>query len=363
VSVAAFCPVAKAGLLDGLLGLPSSGKVAKYEFSLKEDFPVTSIAWSPDGRYIADSSTQRGSVNVWSVQERRIVQRFTFDTFLPYFHSLAFSPDGRYLAFCDGSSKLRIYDASNWEIRQLLGEARQGFCLGRVAFSDDSALLAVDGNEFTLLSTSSWGKQKIVDPKWHLGRQLHVFAFLRGSHDLLLGGSARYEKSDVPESAPTGGGGVFWILRESDSLPSKRVNVYFPMPITHYNSNVYSIAVSPDGKLVATGAATGDGPKGGVITDAIRFFYANNLNIVGKSLDQAHVGRQGAIEFTPDSRYLVVVHDGGDSRRVSLIDASDFRLIEFVLAGGQVYDISVDPTGGRFAAGAGSEIDVWNIQK
>jgi WD40 repeat protein len=59
---------AQAGSILGLLS-SHSGKLAKYEFTLNDSFPVTSVAWSPDGRYIASSSSQDNRIHICDVQD------------------------------------------------------------------------------------------------------------------------------------------------------------------------------------------------------------------------------------------------------------------------------------------------------
>lgn len=49
----------------------TSGQFAKLEFRLRESFHPTSIAWSPDGRYIATGSTDSREIHIWEVSRRR----------------------------------------------------------------------------------------------------------------------------------------------------------------------------------------------------------------------------------------------------------------------------------------------------
>jgi WD40 repeat protein len=68
---------ADAGVLDILLGSGgTSGKLAKFQFGLKDDMAVTSLAWSPDGRYIAVSSNQNYSIYIWDLLKRAVRKKF-----------------------------------------------------------------------------------------------------------------------------------------------------------------------------------------------------------------------------------------------------------------------------------------------
>ncbi len=360
VSAAVFCPVAKAGLLDGLLGLPSSGKVAKYDFSLKEDFPVTSIAWSPDGRYIADSSSHSSSINIWSVREKRVVQHFRFDGANPYFHALTFSPDSKWLAFCDGTATLRVYNTLDWSPAHIQDKP-DGFCRTRVAFSDDAALLALDGKDLVVLDTKSWGIKKVIDHGWHEEKSVDIFVFSPKTHDLIIGGGDRFP--DYPGQRNPPSGGALWALSQDENLPSIRISVYIPNKSSHFNSHVEALAISPNGKLLTTGARTGSGSPGYIISDAIRILDLSTHAVLASPLDGVFSAEQSAIDFSNDGRYIFVGEMGLKSSKIVLIDVSNFNVVDTIAAGASVYDVVSNPLGAGFAAAIGNRIVFWKFIK
>lgn len=99
----------------GIFGFgATSGHLAKLEFQLKERFEPTSVAWSPNGRYIATGSTADRRIDIWDVAQQKIVRVLLQKYPSAFFHEITWSPNGRYLAFCDAPGVLRLYRTSDW---------------------------------------------------------------------------------------------------------------------------------------------------------------------------------------------------------------------------------------------------------
>jgi WD40 repeat protein len=357
---AAFSESANASWLSGVrnavAGAPDSGKRAKYEFTLNEEFNVTSIAWSFDGQYIADSSTQRSEVNIWSVGERRIVQHLHFEGANPEFHSLAFSPNKKWLAFCDGASKLSVYAVRDWTLEYT--HAGEGFCHGRVAFSSDSTLLAVHGLGLRVINTENWSEKKSVDSNWMKGKATDLIAFLPKTHDLIIAGGEYIR--DYSGQVKTSYCGVLWILAEGELIPGRRIPVYPPDPYTHYNSTVMSIATSPDGKQITTGANTGAGPDvQHTISAAVRIVDIATGRIVGRPLDGLVKGEQTGMTYSSDGHFIIVGDADPQSPALDVISVPNLLHIDRIGQGDPARDVASDPLSSRFAVAEGSRIVVF----
>jgi WD40 repeat protein len=132
------------GIADTLLrGGAGDGKIAKYHYSLHDDMFVTSVAWSPDGKYIAATSSQTGAIHLWDVAKRKLVANIRRDT-LGAFGELTWSPDGRFLPVCGAFGRLRIYSAPTLSEVHTILQPNKLSC-EKTAFSSDGSRLAALG--------------------------------------------------------------------------------------------------------------------------------------------------------------------------------------------------------------------------
>src|SRR5947207_3869087 len=97
---------------------------------------VTSVAFSPDGQYLAGGS-KTGLVKVWRLANGTLVSSFAHTQRVK---GLAFSPDGLWLASGSDDGTARLYRTSDWGLaRTLTGHTNNILSL---AFSPNSAIVA-----------------------------------------------------------------------------------------------------------------------------------------------------------------------------------------------------------------------------
>jgi WD40 repeat protein len=113
--------------------------------------PVSSLAFSPDGRTLASGGFRDGTVLVWDLATRK--PRYTFTGHDWTVACLAYSPDGKLLASGDGMPGASVTDEASirlWDLRQgqLLREFFGHFaCVNGLTFSPDGAALASTGRD------------------------------------------------------------------------------------------------------------------------------------------------------------------------------------------------------------------------
>jgi WD40 repeat protein len=123
---------------------------------------VTSVAFSPDGRYLASASDDQ-TVKVWDAQTGQEIR--TLNGHTGEVQSVAFSPDGRRLASAYSWDGVRVWDAqTGQEIRTLKGQ----MCMVRsVAFSPDGRYLASASDHKTVKVWDAQTGQEIRTLKGH----------------------------------------------------------------------------------------------------------------------------------------------------------------------------------------------------
>jgi serine/threonine protein kinase/sugar lactone lactonase YvrE len=223
---------------------------------------VESVAFSPDGRWLASGSWDN-TIKLWDVASGQNIRTLTDHTY--FVTSVAFSPDGRWLASGSSDQTIKLWDvASGQSLRTLTGHASSVL---EVAFSPDGRWLASGNYDKTV---------KLWDVA--TGREVRT-----------LTGHTR-EVTNVVFS-PDGR----WLASGSDDITIKLWDVATGQNIrtvTGHTSEVNSVAFSPDGRWLASGSSD---------TTIKLWDVASGQNI--RTLTD-HTSIVNDVAFSPDGRWL-----------------------------------------------------------
>jgi WD40 repeat protein len=191
--------------------------------------PGECLTFSPDGKHLAAGNVDPYSIRIWNVasgKQKHAIQKHTWTV-----HDLQFTPDGRKLISASAEKSIRWWDVETGrEVRCL--EANDQ--VTSIALSPDGTLLATKGRRDEILLWNALTGDKL--PSLRIGEfNVHRVAFGLGKRLLIM---TEYHYPNV----------LLWHIaqdRQSCLLPSDEV-VSDPQ-----------IAVSPDGKLLATSAEKG----------------------------------------------------------------------------------------------------------
>jgi serine/threonine protein kinase len=229
---------------------------------------VYSLAYSPDGRYLASGSKDR-TIKIWEVATGKQLRTLTGHSHSV--NSVVYSPDGRYLASGSGDNTIKIWKvatkiwkvATGKELRTLTGHSSG---LSSVAYSPDGRYLASASSDKTI---------KI----WEVatGKQLRTLTGHSHSvNSVVYSPDGRYLASGSEDKNIK-----IWEVATGKALRT----------LTGHSYLVWSVAYSPDGRYLASGSY-----------QTIKIWEV----ATGKELRTltGHSGWVNSVVYSPDGRYL-----------------------------------------------------------
>jgi WD40 repeat protein len=338
---------------DGQRAASSSGSIVKVWnvatgselFTLTgHALPVRAVSYSPDGRRIVTGSLD-ATATVWDAATGRAIRTLTGHA--SGVIAAGFSPDGRRIATGSHDSTARI-----WEVRSgqalftLKGHTE---AVTSVAFSPDGHRLFTGSDDRTV---KEWGIGTSGEALTFPGYTDGVSLLRRRAERA----GSRQRRAYIPHDVPQGrrvlftgdgqrvvtvsGGNTaaIWVWGQTRST---RVT------LTGHTSQIQAVAVSRDGRRIATG-----GPDRSVrVWDA---FTGRRLLLL-----KGRTGKVHAVAFSPDGRWLVI---GSDRYAALVCDAGTGRE-RLQLRGhrGPVLAAAFSPDGRQLVTGSTDDtIRLWD---
>ena len=289
--------------------------------------PVYAVAFSPDGKLLV-SGVSDNTVQLWDPVAQRELSPLTGHK--DWVKSVAFSPDGKLLASASADKTVKLWNVdSRHQIKTLMHRT----WVQTVRFSADGQTLAsgsYDGKirTWSVDTTSRWSGIRINEN------------FTVEGHRGAVSSIAFSPNADTLASGSYDGTVKLWAVRDEPEIRH----------LNGHSHSVYAVAFSPDGKMLASGSSD----------NSVKFWDVSTGQAVA-TLE--HIGYVEALSFSPDGKMLATgltsVSDNVNLWNV----ASRTKLASLKGHTDGVTSVAFSPAGTMLATGSrDSTVLIWNLR-
>ena len=306
------------------------------------DGSVTSVAFSPDGKYVV-SGSEDSTARVWEVNTGTEVARMTHSYSV---HTVAFGPDGRYVVSGSQDGTVRVWEVnSGTEVAHMIHDG-----------TTTSVTFGPDGKY--VISSKNFGSVQI----WQMaiGEEATHIIYDDSFASVALSPDGNYVVSGGCDDWNANGYCIQGTVRLWEATSGKEVT-----HITH-DSPVNGVAFSPDSKYVVWGGCEKQDATSGTNPDCIQGTV--RLWEVATGEELIHITPDDwvyEVAFSPDGKYLVSgsiygtvqiwTIDTGQEQSHMTHDGT-VRSVAFSPDGKYVVSGSVDNTARLWKASTGTEV-------
>ena len=283
---------------------------------------VLAVAWSPDGKTIAVSASQSVSLLNAGTLEESFQWKLGATT-----GALAFSPDGQMLATGSRDGQVRIWDVSSRDLIQSIQAHKKG--VNSVAFHPLGKVLASGGNDS-------------VARLWDIDSGERLAQMIGGTYA-------------VPSLAFTQQGNNLAIVN-GNVIRLREVATGRFVQTIRAKEGIYSLAVSPDESLIASGGVTGAVESWDIVSGEARNSYLDR-----SASPRALPGLIWCVTFNPDGSLLAAA--GSDTLIRIWETQTGELLVTFPGHNDSVTSLSFRPDGRVLASGSlDGTLRLWGIR-
>jgi len=306
---------------------------------------VTSVAFSPDGNLLASGGDDQ-TIELWNLTASTPISTVLSGP-NSVITAVAFSPDSATLVSGSADGTIWLWDV---KAQPPLGRSLQGHtqAVMGLAFSSDGVTIASS----SCVDRSIYAPANCLAPEirlWKMvGRQLRPLGGLYFSGE---GDVTSLAFSPDGKTLASGIGIHGWDTPETGALTLWDIASQQPLsPTLSISQYVWSVAYSPDGKIVATS---------GNQDSMIRLWDVAASQQVGGPLT-GHAAAVKSVAFSPDGKLLA---SASDDATIRLWDVALRRQIGTALIGdtGSVGSVAFSPSGKAVVSGGSDSTWIWDV--
>jgi WD40 repeat protein/serine/threonine protein kinase len=303
----------------------ASGREVQTLFSSSNK--VKSIAFSSNGALLASGSDD-GSVKLLDVKRGRVVK--THNSYSGKVSCVTFSPNGALLASGSENGAVKLLDVvSGLKVKTLNGSSSKVNCID---FSPSGELLASGSDDGAVKLWDVASGREVKTLKGHFGK-VNCVVFSLGGALLVSGSDNRAVKLwNVKRGREVRRGWKRFIANVRAAYSGYQV-------LSWDSKKVESMALSPDGEILATGSSDG-------LVNLWNLATGNEVRRLPK-----HSGVVKSVAFSPDGSLLVSgSYDG--TMKLCVVVSGQEEIVRTIKHSGEVNSVAFSPDGALLASGS-----------
>jgi WD40 repeat protein len=282
--------------------------------------PINAVAWSPDSRSILRGARD-GTVAIVDAATRRVRARLATG-FTSWVNAMSYAPRGDAIVVGGSNNTIALFDTRTNDRLTTIPSAAQ---VTAVAYAPGGAALHIAAADGTVRTFPA--RPRTINP---------------GHGALFALGLSRTGNRLAVASTGPGGTATLWSL--AGPAPAR-----MPLPARppRFGPSAGSVAISPDGRMLATGNRAG----------TILLMHDNRTTMLTGATKLIE-----SIQFSPDGQAVAASSDDGFVHRWDLTDPARPRRLPPLHSGGLAASIAFSPDGRSLAAASvDHSVHRWDI--